>query len=853
MAARGLEPSTEPSSSGRVFYVHWKKIELKLTVKSKALGKSFLKTILEPAVKAINARLPPAEHVALGDFEQVLLGPGGFVEPVTDLSVPVASLIPSDLDDDISLQVTFIRSVERKVHLSCNGLQREAEVPAECVQLSLREGVLSTFIRELNSSAHTTATLDDISSVTVHPQLSEDPYVVDSSLPSWQILPRIGRTHVEVTLKPAAAAALQSHLASTQPSRPTEKAADAGATVAARGGRRRSIEEWQRLQIDSDDETEASEDVLEVDGRRLLRDAADVTCDWLEEAEALFRLSSEQAINFALEYPRVKIEDGVSGRVGGGKGGEGARRRIALAAAGIDELPFEVFPVQEHMPAAAYADRFEKKATRCILWMPTPREARASSSETLLPGSVPPAEGLPLVVIAHGGRGHARGPHNLWLAWYLVRQFNCAVLAVDHLPHHGVRTPAGSASCDKWPAADLGDGDGLRPWSADEWERTLRRSTSELGFALDVALALPSSKEIDRSNKACRRSRAEALKGLSEEERAKKSALPATEQNARHWLNKLADRSRMRLAAAADGSEEPRMIDPDRVGFVGYGFGALAALPFLASDAAGSARVRSAVLGFTSDLFSGSIIMRERTAGGLSVRAVSVPGTSPPPPAGPFAARVRQWAAAVCVPVHFVASEADESISQDRARALFDSFGCPAEARRFCVLPGARGLTVGELGDQMSWLHEQMATAPKRPRPSAGAPPCVPIQPSARASERCRERERGAAHVVATSGGGSSPMDSSVSARPKHTTATRSLEARMQAAREDMRAEQATEAIERPVALGAEAAPRRKKSAEVVDVTDENAEEEVDDLEVPGMDAMMAMVDAQRIARERNV
>ena len=91
----------------------------------------------------------------------------------------------------------------------------------------------------------------------------------------------------------------------------------------------------------------------------------------------------------------------------------------------------------------------------------------------------------------------------------------------------------------------------------------------------------------------------------------------------------------------------------------------------------------------------------------------------------------------------------------------------------------------------------------------------------------------------------------------------------MQAAREDTRAAQAAATIERPsrlpparspqsvpVALGAEAAPRRKKSAEVdenvVDVT-ENAEEEVDDLEVPGMDAMMAMVDAQRIARERRV
>ena len=36
-----------------------------------------------------------------------------------------------------------------------------------------------------------------------------------------------------------------------------------------------------------------------------------------DEAEALFKLTREQAYGFALQYPRVKIEDGVSGRAGG--------------------------------------------------------------------------------------------------------------------------------------------------------------------------------------------------------------------------------------------------------------------------------------------------------------------------------------------------------------------------------------------------------------------------------------------------------------------------------------------------------------------------------------------------------
>ena len=148
--------------------------------------------------------------------------------------------------------------------------------------------------------------------------------------------------------------------------------------------------------------------------------------------------------------------------------------------------------------------------------MPTPRDeaaqgkvntsqaaqrvrTRQTDTEPLLPGSEAPGEGLPLVVLAHGGCSHARGPHTLWLAWYLVRQYNCAVLAVDHLPHHGLRTPkCGSASCDAWPASDLGEGDDkdYKPWAEEEWERTMRRTANELGYALDIALALPSSGEI---------------------------------------------------------------------------------------------------------------------------------------------------------------------------------------------------------------------------------------------------------------------------------------------------------------------------------------------------------------------
>ena len=41
-------------------------------------------------------------------------------------------------------------------------------------------------------------------------------------------------------------------------------------------------------------------------------------------------------------------------------------RRVAVAAAGIDEMPFEVYPVQEHMPGGAYAAGHKMN---CKFWL----------------------------------------------------------------------------------------------------------------------------------------------------------------------------------------------------------------------------------------------------------------------------------------------------------------------------------------------------------------------------------------------------------------------------------------------------------------------------------------------------
>ena len=208
--------------------------------------------------------------------------------------------------------------------------------------------------------------------------------------------------------------------------------------------------------------------------------------------------------------------------------------------------------------------------------------------------------GLRLVLLAHGALDHARSPHTLWLAWYLVRQHGCAVLAVDHLPHHGVRTPYGSATADAWPSADLSSEDSS--WGPARWRETLRRAGSELGFAMDVVLALPSAAEMGRQNDVRQRAHEakEAREEQMEQERRGEQAEmrrhwgvhtggTRTEEDERGderpkreyrgdvgvggWLYKLVDRPRARLVGVADEEGRRGLIDPSCVCLVGNGLG----------------------------------------------------------------------------------------------------------------------------------------------------------------------------------------------------------------------------------------------------------------------------------------
>ena len=243
------------------------------------------------------------------------------------------------------------------------------------------------------------------------------------------------------------------------------------------------------------------------------------------------------------------------------------------------------------------------------------------------------------------------------------------------------------------------------------------------------------------------------------------------------------------------------MINRDRVGFIGYGYGTITGLPFLASDAAGSERVRSAVLGFAADAFPGKECIKERSAGGLSLRHVEVPGTEPSPPPAPFSRKLKEWAAKISVPIHYAANEKDERAPLERSRELFDCLS-GKEGNRWEMLQGSRSMTVKELHDQMSWLLTQVAAAPIRPPPPpppkplarpvepAGAKPNVPVKQSAAASERPRQSAR----TSERSGGRASERSAEGGAKPKITAQTKSLQARMAEARKEIEEEESKSA-----------------------------------------------------------
>jgi len=184
-------------------------VSLRVTIKPKALFKPFGKTVIEPFLKAVNAKLPEAERVGVEDFERFMVGPGTRMsDTVSDLSVTVQSVLPTDTEDQDEDQAGIVRvdlmpRTTRDVTLIYRHIGFEASLPAQHVHVTLANAVLKGFCKHVNSydpSGQTQLTVDDVLKVT---GLSDEE--LDFHRPASEVLPRAGNTKLTVVLKPEGA------------------------------------------------------------------------------------------------------------------------------------------------------------------------------------------------------------------------------------------------------------------------------------------------------------------------------------------------------------------------------------------------------------------------------------------------------------------------------------------------------------------------------------------------------------------------------------------------------------------------------------------------------------------------
>ena len=153
------------------FHVVLDQHELKLTAKSKAFGKPFDKSIVEPFLSAINKRRPGKASLTLDGLEAILIAK----VRVADTSVLVGSLVPAgDTPSTPVLRVDLVPREERQVRVTCNGLQLDATLPPEHVHLPLRESVVAHMLNRYNEKFSATIELQDVTQVTVDGSLVDD-------------------------------------------------------------------------------------------------------------------------------------------------------------------------------------------------------------------------------------------------------------------------------------------------------------------------------------------------------------------------------------------------------------------------------------------------------------------------------------------------------------------------------------------------------------------------------------------------------------------------------------------------------------------------------------------------------
>ena len=305
------------------------------------------------------------------------------------------------------------------------------------------------------------------------------------------------------------------------------------------------------------------------------------------------------------------------------------------------------------------------------------------------------------------GGEHARSACVLWQAWRLVLERRCVVCALDHLPHHGIRTPHGSDEATRlprWPATFLGEAEGARTDgrsdAAQAWD--VRAVATHQHLPSTVPCAPPSGRrayprapspprQVPNWRETLGRQSAEWKKLLDvliacgRPVQSGDAAASELQQSLAH----LAGARRAELTGAISAGSG-RLVDGNRIGIIGFGAGGLSALVGLASEHRGFGRVRAAVLG------------------GFSNRFLPLgPGQLPAPPPDEFIEKIGIEAQRVRLPVMWVANEEDEHAPIERARQVYDALG--AKDKRLRVLGGAHGaVSVQEMLNLEAWLLAAM-------------------------------------------------------------------------------------------------------------------------------------------------
>jgi len=239
------------------------------------------------------------------------------------------------------------------------------------------------------------------------------------------------------------------------------------------------------------------------------------------------------------------------------------------------------------------------------------------------------------------------------------------LLCIDHLPHHGVRSPDGSTAERRealWPQPFLGHASAT--WSdaagAPRWKGCLMRAIAEWRLAIEIVCAAPAPG--------------------SEELRSVGSLTDALAASAAMGRTQ-------RLASCGVG---PKLANSNQVVYYGLGMAGVVGLALMASDSVKLWRIRGAVLGQCV----------------TSSWPEYMPGALPPPPREQWEPYLVARAKTIKAPILWIANDADERAPLAEALEIFEHL--PSTSKILQILPGGRGaMRVDEMRAQFSWVLQK--------------------------------------------------------------------------------------------------------------------------------------------------